>query len=189
MACKLLGIKGTWREVANSANTTIGKEAGVREISSLWKKRMLLCEHSPIRQIIVKAKWIGIKYWASVHIVRHWLGIVHWVQSQRPDRLIKDAQNRDKAPQDTPVNHEFEANAQAMINISRKRLCKMAMPDTRVAWEEVIKVLHNIEPEVSNACVPDCIYRGYCYEFKTCGFYKTEDYKNWLEKYRENIRN
>lgn len=67
MFVKFLGAKGTWREVANSANTTINKEAGIKEPSSLWKRRMLLCEHSPIRQMIVKWKWYDLKYWISVH--------------------------------------------------------------------------------------------------------------------------
>lgn len=40
-----LGPKGTWREVADAANTTIHREAGIKESSPLWKRRMLLCEH------------------------------------------------------------------------------------------------------------------------------------------------
>ena len=188
MDCKIIKIKGTWRDVADSARTTIGKEAGTKEPSDIWKKRMLLCEHSPIRQLLVKAKWTDLKYWVSVHIVRHWLGIVHWVQSQRPDRLQKNAPNRDKEPQDTPVQHEIEVNAQALINISRKRLCKMAMPETREAWEELISEISKKEPQIAKACVPDCIYRGHCYEYKTCGFYKTVKYDIWLDQYREGIR-
>jgi len=152
---KFLGVKGTWREIANSARTTIGMEEGNKEPSSSWKRRMLLCEHSPIRQLIVKWKWENIMSWISVHYVRHKIGIEHWVKSQRPDRFgIK--YDRNDAPQSTLVNHECEANAQSVINISRKRLCNMAMPETREAWriflEEVVKPN---EPELYKCCVPE----------------------------------
>ncbi len=145
MKVDLLGIKGNWREVANSARTTIHKEAGEGKPSSAWIRRMLLCEHSPIRQIIIKWKWYDLKSWVSVHFVRHWLGIIHWVQSQRPDRCAGD---RNSAPQDTLINHEAEANAQAIINISRKRLCNCAMPETREAWQAFVDTFKDIEPEL-----------------------------------------
>jgi hypothetical protein len=51
-------------------------------------------------------------------------------------------------------------NAQAFINISRKRLCKgCASPETRQAWEIVIKALSEIDPILAEKCVPECIYR------------------------------
>ncbi|MDA3822324.1 MAG: thymidylate synthase ThyX, partial [Bacteroidales bacterium] len=109
MRVDFLGSKGTWREVADSANTTIRKEAGTKEPSSLWKKRMLLCEHSPIRQLFIKAKLYDLKSWVSVHIVRHKFGIEHWVRSQRTDRTGID---RNELTQDSIVEHEFLANAQ-----------------------------------------------------------------------------
>lgn len=184
--CKLLKSKGTWREIANAANTTISKEAGIKEPSSEWKRRMLLCEHSPIRQLSIKAKWYDLMYWVSVHLVRHKFGIEHWVRSQRPDRLgvISDRNNQ---PQSAYIEHEIEANAQAIINISRKRLCSMAMPETREAWKEFLESFKENQPELYNVCVPDCIYRGWCYEFKSCGFHKTEKFKRKLEEYRRNI--
>lgn len=188
MNIKFLRVKGTWREIANSANTTIGVDAGEKEPPSLWKRRMLLSEHSPIRQLIFKAKWYDIKYWVSVHFVRHWLGIVHWISSQRPDRLTGVKSNRDDAPQATLVIHEFEVNAQAIISISRKRLCKgNPMPETREAWQAFVDSFKDIQPEMHAVCVPDCIYRGWCYEYKSCGFHKTKEYKEALREYREGI--
>jgi len=184
MRVDFIGSKGTWREVADSANTTIMREAGTKEPSSLWKKRMLLCEHSPIRQLFIKAKWYDLKSWVSVHIVRHKFGIEHWVRSQRSDRTGVD---RNELTQDTIVEHEFLANAQAMINISRKRLCTQASKETQEAWKEVIKSIRESQPELAATCVPDCIYRGWCYEFKSCGYHKTDDFKKQLTLYRENI--
>lgn len=186
MFVKFKKVKGTWRDIADAANTTIDKDEGIKEPSSLWKKRMLLCEHSPIRQLILKWKWIDLKYWISVHFVRHWLGIIHWVKSQRPDRMGTTS-NREDAPQSSLINHECEANAQAIINISRRRLCSMTMPETREAWKTFLESFKDIEPELYSVCVPECLYRGWCYEFKSCKWYKTEDFKNKLIEYRKGI--
>lgn len=186
MNVKLLGVKGTWREVADSARTTVGLDQGEKEPTSSWKRRMLLAEHSPIRQVILKWKWLDLKYWVSVHLVRHWVGILHWVKSQRPDRT-GERYNRDDAPQGTLINHECEANAQAIINISRRRLCNMAMPETREAWKAFLKSIKDVEPELYSVCVPDCVYRGWCYEYKSCGYHLTDDFKDKLNEYRANI--
>ena len=184
MRCNFIKTKGTWRDIANSANTTINKEEGIKEPSSLWKKRMLLCEHSPTRQLLIKAKWYDLMYWVSVHLVRHKFGIEHWVRTQRTDRTEF---NRNNLPQGSLVEHEIEVNAQSIINISRRRLCNSASKETREAWKEFLNSFKENQQELFNVCVPDCIYRGWCYEFKSCGYHKTDDYKKKLEEYRENI--
>lgn len=184
MRVEFLGIKGNWREVADSANTTINKEAGNKEPSSVWKRKMLLCEHSPIRQLFVKCKFYDLKYWISVHFVRHKFGIEHWVRTQREDRTGVD---RNELTQGNLVEHEFLANAQAMINISRKRLCNQASKETREAWQEILDSIKSELPELYDTCVPDCIYRGWCYEYKSCGYHKTQKYQQRLEAYRTGI--
>lgn len=184
MNSKLLNIKGTWREVADSARTTIHREAGTKEPSSSWKRRMLLSEHSPIRQVFINAKWYNLKYWVSVHLVRHKYGIEHWVRTQREDRTGLD---RNELPQGNNVEHEILASTQAMINISRKRLCRQASKETREAWKSLLETIKHKEPELYGVCVPDCIYRGWCYEYKSCGYHKTADYKQQLKKYRNGI--
>lgn len=186
MKVKFLGKKGTWREVANSCNTTIHKEEGGKEPSSVWKKRILLSEHSPIRQISFKWKWIDLKYWVSVHLVRHWLGIIHWVRTQRTDRTNID---RNELKQSAFVEHEAEANIQALINISRKRLCFQASSKTREAWEKVVEIIKKVDKEIGSVLVKECVYRnGLCPEFKTCGYNKTEKFKKELEEYTEIIK-
>jgi hypothetical protein len=184
MYCKFKKVKGTWRDIANSANTTINKDEGIKNPSPLWKKRMLLCEHSPIRQLIIKAKWYDLKSWVSVHFVRHWLGIIHWVKTQRSDRTGID---RNSLNQDSLVNHEIEVNAQAIINISRRRLCNCASKETKEAWQSFLDSFKEQEPELYSVCIPECIYRGYCYEFNSCGYHKSKDYQNKLNEYRRNI--
>lgn len=184
MYARLMNVKGTWREVANSARTTINMEEGSKEPSASWKRRMLLSEHSPIRQLFISAKWYDIKYWVSVHLVRHKFGIEHWVRTQRSDRTGED---RNFANQDSTVEHEILANAQAVINISRKRLCFQASKETRESWKTMLETFKDEEPELYNVCVPDCVYRGWCFEYKTCGFHKTEEYNKMLSNYRNGI--
>lgn len=171
-----------WLKVKRSARTTIGREGGGIYPSDSWKKAILLAEHSPIRKIKFSWKWERLKSWISVHFVRHKYGIEHWVTTQRSDRT---GINRDKSPQDTPVSHECEANAQALINISRKRLCGQASPGTRKAWQEVKDEVRRKDPILASVMVRECIYRGFCPELKTCGYTDTKEYEYALAEYRE----
>jgi len=184
MRVEWLSKKGTWREIADAANTTINREAGLKEPSDTWKRRMLLSEHSPIRKLGFGLKWYDLKYWVSVHLVRHKFGIEHWVRTQRTDRT---GQNRDDLPQGSLVEHEVELNAQALIQISRKRMCTMASLETREAWSALVNKVSEHAPEMSKVCVPDCIYRGWCYEYKSCGYHLTDAFEKALTDYREGI--
>lgn len=172
-----------WQEVKDATMNTIGKSTG-KYPESEWKRRLILSEHSPIRKIRFSWRWKDLKYWVSVHLVRHWLGIVHFVTTQRSDRTGID---RNDLPQGQLVTHEADANAQALINISRKRLCSCASPETRQAWQAVKDEVAKVEPELARCMVKDCIYRGYCYEMFSCGFHKTEQFKKELEDYRKGI--
>lgn len=179
-----LKIKGSWREVADSARTTVNMEPGTKEPSTSWKRRMLLSEHSPIRQMSISAKWVGLPYWVSVHFVRHKIGIEHWVRTQRTDRTGVD---RNSNTQDAKVEHEILASYQSVIAISRKRLCKQSAKETQEAWKLFLNEVEKVEPELSKTCVPDCIYRGWCMEYKSCGYHNTPDFTEKLNLYRKGI--
>ncbi len=170
-----------WPKVKRSARTTISKDGEGAYPSDTWKKTILLAEHSPIRRIKFSWKWERLKSWVSVHFVRHKFGIEHWVSTQRSDRTGIE---RDSAPQDAPVSHECEANAQALIFISRRRLCGQASPDTRRAWQEVKDKVAAVDPVLGSVMVPECIYRGFCPEFTSCGYADTEAYRKALAEYR-----
>ena len=172
-----------WPKVKRAARTTISREGEGTYPTDSWKKTILLAEHSPIRKIRFSWKWYGLKSWVSVHFVRHWLGISHWVNTQRVDRTGVD---RDESPQKTPVDHECEANAQALINISRRRLCSQASPETRAAWKEVKAEVAKVDPVLASVMVPECIYRGFCPEWESncCGYVNTEAYQAALAAYR-----
>ena len=177
----LLKILTRWTSVLNAARTTVGKNPAEKEPSSSWKKKILLAEHSPIRLLIINWRWSGIKYWVSVHMVRHKIGIEHFIRTQRTDRT---GELRDKNSQDHAVDHECTANAQSLINISRKRLCSAASKETREAWQIFLEELKKEEPELYSVCVRECVYRGHCPEMICCGYVETEAYREELKRYR-----
>lgn len=177
----VLEVLTKWSSVLNAARTTVGKISGNKEPSTTWKKKILLAEHSPIRLLIVNWRWSGIMYWVSVHFVRHKIGIEHFVKTQRSDRT---GTSRDRSPQGSLVDHECTANAQSIINISRKRLCSVASKETREAWQLFLDKLREKEPELVSVCVRECIYRGFCPELTCCGYVESEAYKKELESYR-----
>lgn len=183
MKVKLRNYNDMWQDVKNATMNTIGKDKG-KYPTEEWKRQLLLSEHSPIRKIHIGWKWEDLKYWVSVHLVRHKFGIEHFVSTQRTDRTNV---NRDELVQSNLVTHECEANAQALINISRKRLCHCASLETRQAWQKVKDEVAIVEPQLAKCMVKDCVYRGHCYEMFSCGYHKTEPFKKELEEYRDGI--
>lgn len=170
-----------WQGIKDATMNTIGKTTG-KYPDSEWKRKLIMAEHSPIRRLKFYWRWSNIKYWVSVHLVRHKIGIEHWVATQRTDRTGID---RNEIPQGALVNHAAEADAQAMINISRKRLCMCASSDTRKAWQKVKDNVAKVEPELASCMVRECVYRGFCPEMYPCGFSKTEAFKKELSEYRK----
>ena len=80
---------------------------------------------------------------------------------------------------------DMTANAQALISISRKRLCSCASKETREAWKQVQDAIREVDPVMADKMVPECIYRGFCPEFMNpCGYANTEKYQQDLKKYR-----
>lgn len=180
MKVSIISTSNNWAEIKNAAMTTVGKEAGSYP-SSKWKRQLLKSEHSPIRKLVINWKWEDLLSWVSVHFVRHKYGIEHFVKSQRSDRTGVD---RNTLTQSELIAHECSANAQALIFISRKRLCNMASKETREAWQAVKDAIKEYEPELSSVMVRECVYRGgICNEFYPCGFNKSEEFKAELEQY------
>lgn len=181
---EMLNNHGNWLNVKEACRNTIGLEGAGKEPTSIWKKNLLLCEHSPIRKLTFNWKWLRLPYWVSVHFTRHKFGIDHFISTQRSDRTGED---RNGKSQDAEVMHEVTANAQALINISRKRLCFGASPETTRAWVKVKNKVDIANPELASVMVKECVYRGFCPEMNTCGYYKTESYKKEIKEYRAGI--
>ena len=182
MKVELTDIKGSWTEVVNRARTTVGKEELGKEPSDTFKRKILRAEHSPIRSLIFCFKITNLKSWIATHFVRHHVGVEKWVRTQRSDRTGID---RDDLPQGAEVEMEIEANAQALINIARKRLCSQASVETREVMDAIKKEVEKKDPIVAEVMVKECIYRGYCPEMWSCGYDNTEKFKEEVAAYRK----
>ena len=169
-----------WQDIKNETMTTIGKDKG-KYPDSEWKRKLLISEHSPIRIGKIRVKIYDIPYWVVGHLVRHHIGIEKFVSTQRTDRTGID---RAKLPQDNLVDLTLDMNFQAVISISRKRLCYCASKETRDAWMMVLEEIKKYEPELVSCCVSECVYKGWCTEMFPCGYSKTENYTKQLNEYR-----
>lgn len=179
----------SWNRALNAARRTIGKEPIDKEPSDSWKAKMLLAEHSPIRLVEYEWTWKDIKQWVTAHLVRHHVGCEKMVHSQREDRrnLTEEfsINSRDELPQGALNDMDMTANAQALINISRKRLCNCASKETREAWLQVKEAIKSIDPIMAEKMVPECLYRGFCPEFmNSCGYANTSKFQGDLKNYR-----
>lgn len=196
----------SWKRALDEARRTVGKESTGKEPSDKWKKMALMAEHSPIKLVEYNIQFKDLKQWVGVHLLRHPFTLP-FIHSQRVDRredieqltekfvenLPKDItedpefNRRDYLPQGTPNDQDFVVNAQTLINISRKRLCKCASKETREAWQAVKDAIAEQDPVMSNFMVPNCIYRGFCPEAKSCGYWKTDVFQKKLKEYRNLI--
>lgn len=171
----------SWTEVLNSARFTWRKSLRSGEPSVKWKKKIIKAEHSPLRCLMFNIDMYNIPSYTAGHFVRH----VHaqpFISTSRPDTDGHQIP-RDKQKKSDLVNCRLFLNAEEIINISRKRLCSKAELPTRQVWQSVLKELRKIEPELVNACVPNCIYRGFCPEIKSCGLADTETFPLTVNDY------
>lgn len=180
MDVELVNYQDNWQSVKDRTMATIGKSTG-KYPDSNWKRRILKAEHSPIRVLSFVLSFKDIPYFVVGHLVRHKFGVEHYVSTQRTDRTGID---RNQLPQNNPISYTMVANAQALINISRKRLCNCASKETREAWGMVKDEISKVEPELASCMVKECVYRGHCPEMYGCGYDKTEAFKKELKEYR-----
>lgn len=155
-----------WMGVKERAVVTVGKHA-VTPPTSEWKHRILMARHSPIRYLRYSFYFEGIPSWVSVHLVRH-VFAQPYVKSQRNDR--QSDYDRTKAPQDTPVNMIYDVNAEELMIIANKRLCRQAAVETRDAVRRMCLLAEEATPELKGLLVPMCVYNGgTCHEMFPCG--------------------
>lgn len=198
--------KADWKRVLNAARRTWGKHPLDKEPSDKFKRKILLAEHSPIRLLEYDFTIEDIRQWVTVHLVRHHEGCEKFVHTQREDinqeiekmtkmviNLLYEAEllregwkPRDYMFQGEGNDMDMTCNAQAFMNISRKRLCYgCASKETRQAWEIVIEMLKDVDPILAEKCVPECVYRSFCPEHdRCCGYVNTDAYKRRLVLYQ-----
>lgn len=153
-----------WEAVKARALVTIGKKAKTPPTME-WKRAILEARHSPIRRLRFSF-FIECPYWVSVHLVRH----VHaqpYVRSQRNDR--QNDYDRTKAPQDAPVCMIWDMNAEELMVIANKRLCRQASEETRCVVQMMCAEVLKDFPEFIGLLVPGCVYNGVCHEMNPCG--------------------
>ena len=172
----------SWKRALNEARRTVGKKPLDKEPSRKWKLKSLIAEHSQIKLVEFTIMFENLRQWVGVHLLRH-LFVLPFIHSQREDRRELDIP-RDDLPQGSLNDQDFVVNAQTLINMSRKRLCKCASKETQEAWHIVKEKIQEIDPETAAVMVPNCIYRGFCPEVKSCGWCKTEAFRKQLEEYR-----
>ena len=152
-----------WFEVKKRALVTIGKSA-VTEPSLEWKHKILRARHSPIRRLHFSF-YIECPYWVSVHLCRH-IHAQPYVRSQRNDR--QSEYDRNTAPQNEMVSMIWDMNAEELMVISNKRLCKQASKETREVVQKMCNLVEETNPEFAGLLVPACVFYGRCHEMKSC---------------------
>ncbi len=178
MKTKIIKIKGNWNEVLNDCRFTVNKKDLSKEPSEKFKKKILIAEHSPIRDIYIKWRWLQIPHWVVVHWVRHkW---EKFVATQRTDRTGID---RHTLPQDCPSDMTGEANVQHLIDTEKKRLCFQASKETReLAEDKKVTIKNEVDPYIADVLVPSCIYRGGCSEFNGTEEHRCRFFENFTKR-------
>lgn len=151
---------------------TVSKDSD-KPASDEWKVKLLKANHSPIRTLNFCFRITDIPYWCSTHLARH-VHATPFISTQRNDR--QELYDRNKAPQDAPVTMCWYMNAEELITIAHKRLCRQAAKETREIIEKICSEVIKTNPEFRELLVPNCIYRGgICDEFRCCGFNQAKE--------------
>lgn len=153
-----------WMEVKKRALVTVGKSA-VTEPTTEWKRSILRARHSPIRYMQFSF-YIECPYWVSVHLVRH-IHAQPYVKSQRNDR--QSEYDRNTAPQNEMVQMIWDMNAEELITIANKRLCRKTAEETRQVAQQIRNLVLASNPEFASELVPMCVREGKCHEMSPCG--------------------
>lgn len=165
-------LKSDWERCKMLALNTVGKKYTGSEVTDEWKHKILRAGHSPIRTLVFTIK-LTIPYFVSVHLVRHKIGVEHYVQSQRNDR--QSNYDREIAPQNAMVTHIIEVNADQLMFMARRRLCGQADATTRFAMTQICKAVEAVNPEFKGHLKPMCEHLHECTEFVSCGYWEKKN--------------
>lgn len=169
-----------WDNALSAARFTVGKETeNGTQPSIAWKMKMCRSEHSPLREVVYRIECHDMPWRVLWHLVRHHVGIEKYVRTSRPDR-------RPEATTDL-YDVIFTINAQALIQISRLRLCNTSWHETTEAWRQILSAVNKLDPVMISWCCPRCVQIGACPEQKSCGFIKTELYASWRKGFLMNF--
>lgn len=174
-----------WKLIKNECRQTVSMGESNIEPSEEWKKKLLICKHSPLRvgQILIHIE--NVPYYVMGHLVRHNVGITPYVGTSREDRT---GIPREERKQTDLVSMDLLVNIESLMNISARRLCACADKETIRVWKEVLKAVKEYDEVIYWANVPQCIERGGCCEpFSHCKFYDNFADSKLTEKDKTNL--
>lgn len=158
-----------WLDIKNACRQTVSMGDSKLEPTSEWKRKLLICRHSPLRIGSILWKSEDVPFYVMGHIVRHNVGCTPFVSTSREDRT---GIPRNERKQTDFVDMQMTANIEALINISERRLCTCADPTTRKYWEAVLEAVKEYDEDIYWACAPQCVRCGGCVEpFSECNYY------------------
>lgn len=167
--------KSDRRYFIKACEATTGRRILNEVRQNVLLREMYLAEHSPIRE---REFWIQIENcptFVANHFARHHEGVNQYHLSHRSDRCgVKDEESNRM----TPTTFCMSANAQALINIAKVRLCSQASKETRKVMEMIVEAMRDVDSALAGCLVPKCYYSGICRELKCCG--KAKLYRQWL---------
>ena len=158
-----------WTLIKNLCRQTVNMGDSKKEPTSEWKRKLLICRHSPLRAGTITVKLEDIPYYVSTHLVRHNVGVTPYVGTSREDRT---GIPREERKQTDLVSMQMNMNIEALMNISERRLCNCADKNTIKVWKAVIEAVREYDEDIAWACVPQCVRCGACIEpFSNCDYY------------------
>lgn len=158
-----------WLAIKNACRQTVSMGDSKIEPTSEWKRKLLICRHSPLRIGTVLWKSEDVPFYVMGHMVRHNVGCTPFVSTSREDRTGKP---RDERKQTDLVDMKMVANIESILNISERRLCTCADKNTIKYWNTVLEAIREYDEDIYWACVPQCVRCGSCVEpFSECTFY------------------
>ncbi len=75
-----------------------------------------------------------------------------------------------------PTNLAMLINAEAIMNMSAKRLCTKASAETRTIWQHTLDLIEEVDHDLVKFCKRPCVLQGYCRESKPCGYMMSDAY-------------
>lgn len=106
------------------------------------------------------------------------------LQQEIADDILRLPEHFDRM---APTDLCFIANAEALINMAHKRLCRKASPETRAVMLKITEQIGLSDPSLTYHLVPMCVYRnGICSEPKSCGFNFSPDGRKAIYIYKTN---
>lgn len=189
------------------ASFTSGKDCNMSLLTA-YKNR-----HSIIRSQLFVIEMTDIPLFCASQFVRSTQGVNWYQKSKRVDRgghdfadvcdfMARNVRTIDSTPEDDlkwlsdqiqTLPEQFDRmaptglcgimNAEAIMNMSAKRLCAKASKETREIWDMVINELMFVDPDLVPFCVKPCVASGVCKE-RSCGFMATEQYRKQREMYK-----